>query len=228
MASGTRRDWSACVNAWCMQPWIKSLVWVLMLLPLATLVGAVVFDQLGANPAQELVRRTGDWTLRALCLLLAVTPLRVSLKLPALARWRRMLGLFVYFYVGLHLLSYAWFDMGFELADITHDIAKRPFILVGFTGFVLLSALALTSSNRVVRAMGGKNWQRLHRMVYVVAGLALLHFFWMRAGKNDFAQVWLYAIIIGFLLGWRILRYLMSSMKLASSPLIQRVSSYFY
>ena len=218
MASEARRGWSVRVNAWCLQPWSKPLVFVLMLLPLATLVWAVVFDQLGANPAQALVRRTGDWTLRALCLLLAVTPLRLSLKLPALARWRRMLGLFVYFYVGLHLLSYAWFDMGFELADITHDIAKRPFILVGFTGFVLLSALALTSSNRVVRAMGGKNWQRLHRMAYAVAGLALLHFSWMRAGKNDFAQVWLYAVIIGLLLAWRVGRWWISSKKLASSP----------
>lgn len=228
MASEGRRGWSVRVNAWCLQPWRKPLVFALMLLPLATLVWAVGFDQLGANPAQALVRRTGDWTLRALCLLLAVTPLRVSLKLSALARWRRMLGLYVYFYVCLHLLSYAWFDMGFELADILRDIAKRPFILVGFTGFVLLSALALTSSNRVVRAMGGKNWQRLHRLVYAVAGLALLHFFWMRAGKNDFAQVWLYAVIIGLLLGWRTLRYAILNMKLASSPLIKRVGSYIF
>ncbi|MDR3370030.1 MAG: sulfoxide reductase heme-binding subunit YedZ [Rhodoferax sp.] len=199
-----------------------------MLVPLIMLVWAVVFDQLGANPAQALVRRTGDWTLRALCLLLAVTPVRVTLQLTALARWRRMLGLFVYFYASLHLLSYGWFDMGFELTDITHDIAKRPFILVGFTGFILLSALALTSSNRVVRAMGGKNWQRLHRTVYAVAELALLHFFWMRAGKNDFTQVWIYTAIIGLLLGWRILRYLISSNKLAASPFLQRVGSYLF
>jgi methionine sulfoxide reductase heme-binding subunit len=220
MLRETLQGWSVRANAWCMRPWSKPLLFVLMLLPLMILVWAVLLDQLGANPAQALVRRTGDWTLRALCLLLVVTPLRVSLKLPALARWRRMLGLFVYFYAGLHLLSYAWLDMGFELTDIAHDVVKRPFILVGFTGFVLLSAQAFTSSNRVVRAMGGKNWQLLHRMVYVVAGLALLHFFWMRAGKNDFAQVWFYAVIIGLLLGWRVLRYLISSMKVASSPFI--------
>jgi sulfoxide reductase heme-binding subunit YedZ len=182
------------------------LLFLLMLLPLLTLVTAVALDQLGANPAQALVRRTGDWTLRSLCLVLAVTPLRVGLHLSALARWRRMLGLFVYFYATLHLLSYSWLDMGFELIDIARDIPKRPFILVGFTAYVALAALALTSPNWVVRLMGGQNWRRLHQLVYAVAGLALLHFFWMRAGKNDFAEVWLYAVVISLLLGWRLVR----------------------
>jgi methionine sulfoxide reductase heme-binding subunit len=221
MSGSPRWRWVARLNGWCLRPWSRLVLFAVMLVPLGVLVWAVAFDQLGANPAQELVRRTGDWTLRALCLVLAVTPVRVTLQLTALARWRRMLGLFVYFYAALHLLSYSWFDMGFELTDITHDIAKRPFILVGFTGFVLLSMLAITSWNRVMRAMGGKTWQRLHRLVYGVAGLALLHFFWMRAGKNDFAQVWLYTVIIGLLLGWRILRYLILSKKLAFSPFLQ-------
>ena len=218
MTRAPQGRWAARVNDWCLQPWVKPLLFVLLLLPLGWLVWAVVFDHLGANPAQALVRATGDWTLRALCLVLAVTPLRVSLQLPVLARWRRMLGLFVYFYAVLHLLSYSWFDMGFDVGDITHDIAKRPFILVGFTGFVLLSVLALTSSNRLVRAMGGKNWQRLHRLVYAVAGLALLHFFWMRAGKNDFAGVVPYAVIISVLLAWRVKRFWNFNKKLASSP----------
>jgi sulfoxide reductase heme-binding subunit YedZ len=117
-----------------------------------------------------------------------------------------MLGLFVYFYVVLHLLAYAWFDMGFEINDMGRDIAKRPFILVGFAAFVLLSALALTSFNRAIRWLGGKKWQRLHRLVYGVAALAILHFFWMRGGKNDFAEVLVYAIVLGVLLGWRLVR----------------------
>lgn len=195
-------------KALCLHPWAKWLVFGLALMPLGALLWALVFDQLGANPAQALVRATGDWTLRMLCVVLAVTPLRVLTGNPALARFRRMLGLFVYFYVALHLLSYAWFDMGFEVSDIAHDIAKRPFILVGFAAFVLLSALALTSFNRAIKALGAKNWQRLHRLVYAVAALAILHFFWMRAGKNDFAEVVIYAMVLSALLGWRFIRYL--------------------
>jgi sulfoxide reductase heme-binding subunit YedZ len=189
-----------------LQPWAKPLVFGAWSLPVVSMIWLVIFDQLGANPAQALVRATGDWTLRALCLVLAVTPLRVLLHATALARFRRMLGLFVFFYATLHLLSYSWFDMGFELTDIIRDIVKRPFILVGFTAFVLLAALSLTSFNRAVRLLGGKKWQRLHRMVYVVAGLAILHFFWMRAGKNDFAEVALYAAVLAALLGWRVAR----------------------
>jgi sulfoxide reductase heme-binding subunit YedZ len=136
-----------------------------------------------------------------------VTPLRVITGTPALARFRRMLGLFVYFYVVLHLLSYSWFDMGFDVADIAKDIAKRPFILVGFSGFLLLTPLAATSFNRAVKAMGAKRWQALHKLVYAIAGLALLHFFWMRAGKNNFAEVAVYAATIGLLLGWRLVQY---------------------
>lgn len=189
-----------------LHPWAKPLMFVLLLCPLGSLAWAVVFDQLGANPAQALVRATGDWTLRSLCAVLAVTPLRVLLQAPGLARFRRMLGLFVYFYATLHLLSYSWFDMGFELRDITRDIGKRPFILLGFLAFLLLSTLALTSFNRTIRVLGGKNWQRLHRLVYAIAGLAVLHFFWMRAGKNDFADVAIYAGLLAVLLGWRCIR----------------------
>lgn len=141
-----------------------------------------------------------------LCLVLAVTPLRVLLKLPALARLRRMLGLYVFFYAVLHMLCYAWLDMGFELDDIARDIAKRPFILVGFTAFVLLTPLAATSWNRAIRALGAARWQALHRLVYAVAVLAVLHFFWMRAGKNNFAEVQVYAAVLGTLLGWRLWR----------------------
>jgi sulfoxide reductase heme-binding subunit YedZ len=196
----------ALANRWFSSGWAK-LVWFLFsLMPAIWLVVAALTDQLGANPAEALVRATGDWTLRALCLVLAITPVRTVLGVVALARLRRMSGLFVYFYATLHLLAYSWFDMGFELADIAQDIAKRPFILVGFSAFVLLTPLALTSFNRAIKALGAKRWQLLHRLAYVVAGLAILHFFWMRAGKNNFAEVMVYALVLGLLLVWRALR----------------------
>ena len=181
----------------------KLVLWLLCLLPFAWLVLGAASDSLGANPAEYLIRATGDWTLRLLCITLAVTPLRVMFGLPELLRLRRMLGLFTYFYVLLHLLCYSWLDMGFEWADIASDIAKRPFILVGFTAFVLLTPLALTSSNRAIRWLGAKRWQWLHRLVYAVALLAVLHFFWMRAGKSNFAEVFVYASVLFVLLAWR-------------------------
>ena len=191
-----------------LHPAAKPVLFMVCLLPFAWLFYAALTDQLGANPAEALSRATGDWTLRFLCIVLAVTPLRVISGTPSLARFRRMLGLFVYFYVVLHLLSYSWFDMGFEVADIARDIAKRPFILVGFSCFVLLTPLAATSFNAAIKAMGARRWQWLHKLVYLVAGLALLHFFWMRAGKNNFSEVFVYAAIIAVLLGWRLFRFL--------------------
>ncbi len=187
-----------------LHPVAKPLVFLLCLVPFAWLLFAAITDQLGANPAEALVRSTGDWTLRFLCIVLAVTPLRTVASLPALARFRRMLGLFVYFYVVMHLLSYSWFDMEFVVADIIKDIIKRPFILVGFSAFLLLTPLAATSFNRAIKTLGAKRWQLLHKLVYVIAGLGLLHFFWMRSGKNDFAEVAVYAVILGVLLGWRL------------------------
>lgn len=184
----------------------KPVVFVLCLLPFAWLFYAAAANQLGANPAEALERSLGDWTLRFLCLVLAVTPLRVITATPQLARFRRMLGLFVYFYGVLHLLAYAWFDMGLDLGDILRDIPKRPFILVGTLALVLLTLLAATSFNRAIRWLGAARWQALHRGVYAVAGLAILHFFWMRAGKNNFAEVAVYAAILALLLGWRVWR----------------------
>jgi sulfoxide reductase heme-binding subunit YedZ len=153
-------------------------------------------------------RSLGDWTLRFLVLVLAITPLRVSLGWPALLRLRRMVGLFVFFYACMHLLAYAWFDMEFDVAGIAADVIKRPFILVGFLSWLLLLPLAATSFNRAIRTLGARRWQLLHRAVYVIAGLAVLHFFWMRAGKNNFAEVAVYAAILGSLLAWRLWRRL--------------------
>ncbi len=199
-----------------MHPAAKPLVFVLCLLPFAWMVYGAFTNGLGANPAEYLIRKNGDWTLRFICIVLAVTPLRVMTKWNALARFRRMLGLFAYFYVVLHLLSYSWFDMGFDFGDIAKDIAKRPFILVGFTGFVLLTPLAATSFNRAIKALGAKRWQALHQLIYVIAGLGLLHFYWMRASKNNFSEVFVYAAIIAVLLGWRVWSF--ASKKFGPAP----------
>jgi sulfoxide reductase heme-binding subunit YedZ len=187
-----------------LHPAAKPIVFIACLLPFAWLFWGALTDHLGANPAQYLDRATGRWTLRFLCLTLAVTPVRVIAGLPTLQRFRRMLGLFTYFYAVLHLTAYSWFDQGFDLHDIAKDIAKRPFILVGFTAFVLLTPLAATSFNRAVKALGARRWQALHRLVYAIAGLAILHFFWMRAGKRDFGDVIEYGAILAVLLGWRL------------------------
>ncbi|HNK18263.1 MAG TPA: protein-methionine-sulfoxide reductase heme-binding subunit MsrQ [Piscinibacter sp.] len=189
-----------------LHPAAKPLLFAACLLPCVWLFYAAAANQLGANPAEALIRSTGDWTLRLLCLTLAVTPLRVLANQPALARFRRMLGLTTFFYALLHFLAYAWLDMGFDAAQIARDIPKRPFALVGFLALLLMLPLAATSFNRAIRALGAARWQALHRAVYAIAVLAILHFFWMRAGKHDFAEVAVYAAIVAALLGWRALR----------------------
>jgi sulfoxide reductase heme-binding subunit YedZ len=188
------------ISRMLMHPMAKVVVAMVALAPFMWLVWGALRGTLGANPAEALIRSTGDWTLRFLCLTLAVTPARVIANLPPLARMRRMLGLFVYFYAALHLLAYSWFDMGFELSDIGRDIVKRPFILV-------LTPLAATSFNSAVRALGARRWQALHKAVYLIAVLAVLHFFWMRAGKNNFGEVAVYGAILAGLLGWRVAWY---------------------
>jgi sulfoxide reductase heme-binding subunit YedZ len=197
-----------------LHPAAKVVLFVACLLPFAWLAYNTVqallghANVLGANPAEFLIRATGDWTLRFLCVTLAVTPLRSITNTPALLRFRRMLGLFVYFYVVLHLMSYSGFDMGFDVPEIAKDIAKRPFILVGFAAFMLLTPLAATSFNRAIKALGAKRWQLLHKLVYLISGLGILHFFWMRAGKHNFAEVAVYGGIVAVLLGWRVWQYL--------------------
>lgn len=186
-----------------LHPAAKPALFVVCLLPFAWLLYGAIANRLGANPAEALIRSTGDWTLRFLCITLAVTPLRTIAKQPALARFRRMLGLFSFFYVVLHFLAYAWLDMGFEPTAIARDIPKRPFALVGFLAFVLMVPLAATSFNRAIKALGAPRWQALHRVVYAIVLLGLLHFFWMRAAKNNFAEVAVYALVIAVLLGWR-------------------------
>jgi methionine sulfoxide reductase heme-binding subunit len=179
--------------------------WVLCcgLLPLGHLIWLTWNDGLGANPAEFLIRATGDWTLRGLCLGLAITPVRVQWAWPELARFRRLLGLLTYLYACLHLSCYLVFDMGLDVPEIAKDVLKRPFIWVGVSAWLLLTAMALTSFNRAVRWLGAARWRALHRVVYGVAGLAVLHFWWMRAAKSNFNEVVVYALILGALLLWR-------------------------
>jgi sulfoxide reductase heme-binding subunit YedZ len=185
---------------------LKPCVFIACLVPALWLLWGAWQNQLGANPAETIIRASGDWTLRLLCCTLAITPLREQFNWTRLAPLRRILGLFAYFYALLHLLSYAWFDQGLVLSDMAQDILQRPFIAVGFVAVLLLTPLALTSFNAAIRKLGARRWQQLHRLVYAVAVLAMVHFFWMRAGKNDFAEVLLYAAVLSLLLGWRLYR----------------------
>ena len=194
------------LNKVLMQPVAKPLVLLAGLAPFAWLLGRALAGELGANPQEALIRGLGDWALRFMCAVLAVTPLRVQFAVPALARYRRMLGLLAFFYALMHLLAYAVFDMGLDVSEILRDIAKRPFILVGTLTLLLLLPLALTSFNRAIRWLGAARWQRLHRLMYAAALTMLLHFFWMREGKSDFAEVLVYAGVVGLLLGWRVWR----------------------
>lgn len=193
-------NWRAAL----LSPWAKPLLMLLLAGPLAWLVYAAFNDLLGANPAEALTRQSGDWTLRGLCLVLAITPLRVVLKAPGMLRLRRTIGVATFIYAVLHLLCYAWFDQGFEVDDILSDIMKRPFIWLGFSALVAMLPLALTSNNAAIRWLGGRRWQLLHRLVYAAALLAVLHFFWMRTGKNNFEDVWVYAAILSALMAWRV------------------------
>jgi sulfoxide reductase heme-binding subunit YedZ len=189
-----------------LHPAAKPLLFLACLGPFAWLLFGALANTLGANPAEALIRSSGDWVLRFLCITLAITPLRESFSLPALARFRRMLGLFAFFYAVLHFLCYAWLDMGLDLGAIVADIPKRPFALVGFAALLLMVPLAATSFNRAIKALGAPRWQALHRAVYGVVLLGLLHFFWMRAAKHNFAEVAVYAAVIALLLGWRLWR----------------------
>jgi sulfoxide reductase heme-binding subunit YedZ len=194
------------MNKLLLKPAAKPLLFLLALGPLAWLVFGAATNALGANPAEALIRASGDWTLRFLCLTLAITPLRQISGWNALARLRRMIGLFTFFYGVLHFLCFAWLDMGFDLDAILKDIGKRPFILVGTAALLTMLPLAATSFNRAIKALGAARWQALHRAVYATALLAILHFYWMRAAKHRLTDVAVYGTIIALLLGWRLWR----------------------
>jgi methionine sulfoxide reductase heme-binding subunit len=188
-------------------PAAKPVLWVLLALPLAWLAWGAVQGTLGPNPAEALIRGLGDWTLRGLVLTLAISPLRAWTGWHQLLRHRRAIGVATFCYATLHWLSYAWLDQGLELDALLKDVAKRPFILVGTLAWLLLLPLAATSFNRAIKALGAKRWQALHKTVYAIALLAILHFFWMRSGKQLYGEVAVYAAIVFGLLAWRLVRF---------------------
>jgi methionine sulfoxide reductase heme-binding subunit len=177
---------------------VKSLVFAACLGPVAWLTYGAFMDALGANPIAEITHETGVWTLRFLAVTLLITPLRKLTKWNALIRYRRMFGLFAFFYGCLHFLTYVWLDQFFALDDIVKDVMKRPFITVGFTAFVLMIPLALTSTAGWIRRLGGKRWNLLHRLIYVSAVLGVIHYLWLV--KADTIRPIRYGVVIGVLL----------------------------
>jgi sulfoxide reductase heme-binding subunit YedZ len=190
------------VHALLISKWTKAALFALALVPFGELIWRILHNQLGANPVEFLQHATGDWTLRFLVFTLCITPFRKLFKLPDLIRFRRMLGLFAFFYVCLHFLTYLGPDQSFNLAAMWKDVAKRPFITVGFLGFVLLIPLALTSTAGSIRRLGGKRWQQLHRAIYVTAVCGVIHYYWLV--KSDVRKPVFYGSLVSLLLLWRV------------------------
>ena len=178
--------------------WIKGIVFVLCLIPVARLAWLAAHHGLGANPIEYITRSTGWWTLTLLLITLSVTPLRRLTNLNWLLRLRRMLGLFAFFYVCLHFSIYIWLDQFFDLNSIGKDIVKRPFITVGFSAFILLIPLAATSTNAMVRRLGARRWQLLHRLIYVIATCGVIHFWWLV--KKNINEPLTFAALLAILL----------------------------
>jgi sulfoxide reductase heme-binding subunit YedZ len=185
--------------------WLKAAIFVLSLVPFVRLFVLGFQGSLGANPIEFITHSTGFWTLTFLCITLSVTPLRRLTGWQQLVRLRRMLGLFAFFYACAHLVTYVWFDQWFSLEEIVKDIWKRPFITVGFAAFLLLVPLAITSTNRMMRRLG-RRWSQLHRLVYVIVVLGIVHFWWLKEDKNDLSEPWLFAAIVCVLLLFRLLQ----------------------
>jgi len=189
---------------------------MLCLVPLALLIAEGLAGHLGANPIEAVIRDLGDWALRFLVIALAVTPLRKAARWPGIARYRRMLGLWAFAYAGLHMLSYVVLDQFFDWANILHEIVKHRFITVGMAAFVMLVPLVVTSTKGMVRRLGGARWRKLHRLVYIIGPLAVVHYFWMV--KADIRQPLVYAGLICLLLGYRLVVVLRDQQVLAKEP----------
>lgn len=188
------------------QEWIERVVkptlFVVCLIPLALITWDAFNNQLGANPIEKIMRRTGDWTLRFLLITLTITPARQLLNLPWLIKLRRMLGLFAFFYALLHFTNYIWLDQYFDVDEIIKDVIKRKYITIGFACFLMLIPLAITSTNKMVKRLGGKRWQKLHKSVYAIAIGGVIHYLWLV--KKDLSEPLIYAVLLAILLGYRV------------------------
>ncbi|MDQ2990845.1 MAG: sulfoxide reductase heme-binding subunit YedZ [Pseudomonadota bacterium] len=182
---------------------IKAVIFALGLIPVSKMAYLTISGQL-VEPLEHITRGTGDWVLYFLCITLAVTPLRKFTGWNWLVKLRREIGLFAFFYAFLHFMTFLWFDHFFDVAEMWKDVVKRPFITVGFIAFVLLIPLAVTSTNGMIKRLGGKRWQWLHRLIYIIAPLGILHFWWMKSGKHDFQQPIIFGTVVALLLGVRI------------------------
>ncbi len=208
------------MNSILTSKWTKVVVFVSCLVPVALLVWRGFHNDLTADPIAFITHRTGDWTLRFLVITLAITPLRKILHLPQLIRFRRMLGLFAFFYVCLHFTTWIWLDKQFVWSEMWKDVEKRRFITVGFTGFVLLIPLAITSTAGWIRRLGGKRWQKLHRLIYVTAVLGVIHYYWLV--KSDVRKPLFYAFLVGILLAWRLGTWLIGRRDHLKVPDVRR------
>jgi sulfoxide reductase heme-binding subunit YedZ len=194
--------------------WTKVPVFLLCLVPAALLVWRGLHNDLTANPIEFITHATGDWTLRFLIFTLAITPLRKLLNSPELIRYRRMLGLFAFFYVCLHFTTYIWLDKFFDLSEMWKDVAKRRFITVGFAGFLLLIPLAITSTTAWIRRLGGRRWRILHRAIYFSAVAGVIHYYWLV--KSDVRKPLQYAAFVAVLLIWRVAVWIKGRPKVAA------------
>jgi len=194
---------------------IKPVLFILCLVPLALLVWNGLHHDLGANPVEKMTHVTGDWTLRLLLITLTVTPLRKLTGWHAVIRVRRMLGLYAFFYACLHFSVYLVFDHFFDLQEIAKDVIKHPYVTVGFASFVLLFPLAMTSTNKMVKRLGGARWQKLHKLVYVIATGGVLHYLWLV--KADTRDPVISGVFLALLLAYRALDQRKST-KAAGSP----------
>ena len=190
-------------------PQLKAALFLASLIPLIRLSWYGYSSQLGANPIEFITRSLGTWTLVFLLITLSITPLRKLSGWSWLIKLRRMAGLFTFFYSLLHFITYIWLDQFFDLSSIYKDVIKRPFITIGFTAFILLIPLAVTSTNAMIKKLGGKRWQLLHRLIYLIAIFAVLHYWWLV--KKDITQPFIYAAILSILLGYRVLINLLNA-----------------
>jgi methionine sulfoxide reductase heme-binding subunit len=209
------------VHTFLVSKYAKAVIFLLGLAPLAAIVWPFWRRYTIPNPLEFIQHATGDWTLRFLVITLTITPLRKLLRVPELIRFRRMLGLFAFFYACLHFTTYLWFDKVFDVSEIWKDVYKRPFITVGFTAFVLLIPLAITSTAGWIRRLGGRRWQMLHRAIYVSAVCGVIHYYWLV--KSAVVRPLTYGALVALLLGWRVMDWLVRRGPLSpAKPAVQR------